>query len=298
MDLHHLRTFVTVAEEQHLTRAAERLHISQPAASAQIKSLERSFGIALFDRTSRGLELTRAGRTLMSKARRVLAEARDFNSLARELSGQTAGELAMGSNNDPTLSRIAQVISELRETCPLVGLSVQVRSSAAALQGVRIGELDAAFLLSQGAGEDMRCVPLRTLDYRVCGPAAWRERIAEASWAQLAALPWITTSPGNAYARMLDRLVAEQGGVEVNSSVTSDNDIAIRAMIEAGIGISLVRADLAELAERAGRMAIHPYARTSTQLVFVHLRDRDNDPLLRSLASAVRATWPEAWAAA
>ena len=85
IDLVQLRTFVAVAEEQHLTRAAERLHVSQSAASAHVRAVEDNLGSQLFIRTNRRLELTRAGQLLLQKAKNLLNEEALFMSFAREL---------------------------------------------------------------------------------------------------------------------------------------------------------------------------------------------------------------------
>jgi DNA-binding transcriptional LysR family regulator len=75
MELYQLRSFVAVAEAAHLTRASEKLHVSQPAVSAQIKALEDELDLALFERTSSGMVLTSAGRRLLADAEKVLAAA-------------------------------------------------------------------------------------------------------------------------------------------------------------------------------------------------------------------------------
>ena len=75
MDLHHLRTFVAVAEENHLTRAAERLFVSQPAVSSHIKALEGELGVVLFHRTPKGMILSREGEKLLGRVRRILDDA-------------------------------------------------------------------------------------------------------------------------------------------------------------------------------------------------------------------------------
>jgi len=111
MDLTQLRTFVAVAQEGHLTRAAERLHISQPAASAHVRALESYFDVKLFDRTNRGLELTAAGRALAEGAARVLDSSVALETLARELRGGVGGRLDLGVNADPTLTRLGSLVS-------------------------------------------------------------------------------------------------------------------------------------------------------------------------------------------
>jgi DNA-binding transcriptional LysR family regulator len=88
-ELRHLRTFVAVAEELHFTRAAQRLHMAQQALSAQIRNLETSLGVKLFDRTTRHVELTEAGRTLLAHAMPLLASAsRAWDEVARAGAGE------------------------------------------------------------------------------------------------------------------------------------------------------------------------------------------------------------------
>src|SRR6476659_7670461 len=91
MDLNHLRSFVTVARFAHLTRAAEALHLSQPAISGHIKALEAEFGISLFERTSSGMELTLPGRRLLSEAEQIIGAVQHLHHSAQGMRGQPTG---------------------------------------------------------------------------------------------------------------------------------------------------------------------------------------------------------------
>src|SRR6266849_5404269 len=88
MELRHLRYFVGVGEEQHFGRAAERLHIAQPALSRQIQDLEKEIGCALFERLPRGVKLSAAGKLFLEDSRRILAEVQE----AARRAGQAAGD--------------------------------------------------------------------------------------------------------------------------------------------------------------------------------------------------------------
>src|SRR6476619_2621325 len=86
VELRHLRYFVAVAEELHFRRAAERLHVAQPAVSEQVRKLEAELGVRLFDRTQRSVALTDAGAALLTAAYRVLRQAEAARAAARSAS--------------------------------------------------------------------------------------------------------------------------------------------------------------------------------------------------------------------
>jgi DNA-binding transcriptional LysR family regulator len=108
MELYQLRSFAAVAELGHLTRAAERLHVSQPALSAQIKALEDELSVALFERGASGMTLTAAGRQLLPEAERVIAAAQTMKSEALALRGEVTGRIRLGTVADPEFIRLAE----------------------------------------------------------------------------------------------------------------------------------------------------------------------------------------------
>src|SRR5256885_9169158 len=149
IDLVQLRTFVAVAEEKHLTRAAERLHISQSAASAHVRAVEESLDTQLFVRTNRSLEPTRACELLLAKAKTLLNEAALFTSFARELRGKIEGHLVVASSSEPASSRIGEIVGAVRARHPLISVDLRARPSAGTRQGLKTGEIDVGLLLGR-----------------------------------------------------------------------------------------------------------------------------------------------------
>src|SRR5262245_14517215 len=97
MDLHHLRTFVTIADAGGVGRAAERLNLSQPAASRQIQGLEAELGVRLLDRIGRRLRLTSQGEDLLRRSRQLLADAGSLRERARALAAGHTGVIKIGA---------------------------------------------------------------------------------------------------------------------------------------------------------------------------------------------------------
>ncbi len=293
IDLVKLRTFVAVAEEQHLTRAAERLHISQSAASAHVRSVEETLDAQVFIRTNRSLELTRAGQLLMAKAKLLLSEATEFSSFARELRGKIEGHLVVASSSDPTSGRVGEIVNALRIRHPLVTVDLRARPSSSTHQGLKIGELDIGVLLGRPIESGITYYKLRNITFRVAGPAAWRDKIEHADWRELARLPWILpTDNSMAYKQML-REMFEDRGLELNGVVSFDNAVLGRSMLEAGVGMMLVREDHAKAGEAQGLVCMSSLAVVEHPIYLAHVAGRRNDPMVHAFLEATTDVWPD-----
>ena len=110
MEIYQLRSFAAIAETGQLTRAAEKLHVSQPALSAQLKALEEELEFTLFERTSNGMVLTAAGKRLLVDADKVLAAAQNLQNHARALKGDVVGKARIGTLSDPKFIRAGEFI--------------------------------------------------------------------------------------------------------------------------------------------------------------------------------------------
>ncbi len=291
IDLVQLRTFVAVAEELHLTRAADRLHVSQSTASGHIRALEEDLDVQLFLRANRGLQLTRVGEVLLREAQALLSQAGQFASSARELRGKMEGNLIVGSNSELG-TRIGDVIRALRARHPLVSVDLHARPSAGTRQGLATGELDVGVLLGLPIDTGFTFYELKKVQFLVAGPAAWKAKIENADWAELASLPWITPMSSSAYATMLTGLFEEKG-LKLNSIVRFDSAAHARAMLQTGIGMMLMREEHAVRGEREGYLTVSPIARAEFSLSIAHLSNRSNDPLIRAFIEAAKVVWPE-----
>lgn len=291
MELYQLRTFAAVAEEGHLTRAAERLHISQPAVSGQIKALEQEFDLRLFDRSPAGMALTVSGRELLPLARQVLQAADTFKRSARRLSGDVAGTLRIGTVSNPESIRLGDLMALAVERHPRLELELHHEVSGAALEGVRDGRLDASFYFGDTPGRDVTALRLRDFVYCVTAPAAWAERIDGADWSDLAALPWILTPAISTHNRLVTRLFEQQGVEPPQRRVEADQESVIDSLVVSGVGLALMRDESARTRAAAGQICIWPKARLRTTLWFVCAAGREHDPLIATLLGLLRKTW-------
>jgi len=293
MELYQLRTFLAVAELGHTTRAAEKLHLSQPAVSAQIKSLEDELGATLFERTSSGMRLTRAGTGLLPYAERVLDAAQELKTAARAMQGEVSGRLRVGTVSDPQSLRLGLVLSKMVETHPLVAIELHHEVSGVALEKVAAGRLDASFYFGDLDAAGVAGLALGAFPYRVTGPAAWKERIEGAAWSEIAAQPWVMTPPVSTHSQLVRRLFRERG-LAPTQVVEADNESVIATLVAAGVGLSLMRENLALDKQARGEVCVWEPGRVETTLWFVYPVGRERDPLIAALLDAVRETWRNA----
>jgi DNA-binding transcriptional LysR family regulator len=147
MELRHLRYFLAVAEEGHITRAAERLGIAQPPLSQQIRALERELDAQLFRRKPRGVELTDAGRSLVEEARVILGHIDRARATAQRTARGERGRIALGfTSSAPFHPFVPRVIRAFREAFPEVALTLEESGTTELIEDLRHDRIDAAFI--------------------------------------------------------------------------------------------------------------------------------------------------------
>lgn len=146
MELRHLRYFQTVAEELHFNRAAERLNISQPPLSQQIKQLELELGVELFSRTKRKVELTAPGKAFLAETRKILAHIEFAANLVKDVNSGERGSLRLGSIYSGIYTIIPRLLRRFGEEYPNVTVDIQELTISQQLERLHEGKIDAGIL--------------------------------------------------------------------------------------------------------------------------------------------------------
>lgn len=155
MELRHLRYFIAVAEEKHVTRAAERLGMQQPPLSQQIRALERELDVQLFRRLPRGVELTAAGLAFLAAARAILAQIDHAFATAKRTARGEQGRIAVGfTSSAPFNPFVPRIIRAYREAFPLVSLTLEEGGTTELIDSLRDERADAAFIRTPIADQE------------------------------------------------------------------------------------------------------------------------------------------------
>lgn len=291
MELSHLKTFVAVAREGHLTRAAERLFLSQPAVSAQVRGLEDELGVTLFTRTPKGMSLTDEGRILLAQAEKALDAARDLLAQARTMQDEVVGEARLAVNTDPSVLRLVEILGLLRARHPRLTVHCTTGISPHIVTAVRDERMDAGFFFGDNPCPEVETLPLSTTRIHVAAPTAWRERLAAATcWADLARMPWVFVPDYCPYhAVAMARFRAE--GCEPRIHTLADSEDTLCSLAQAGVGLTLLPEFQAEAAEAAGRAVLWRKDHLELPISLASLRRRAKDPAIRAIRETAAAVW-------
>lgn len=289
MDLIQLRAFVTVAREGNLTRAAERLHLTQPAVSLQIKALQSALNLQLFARRPNGMALTDDGAKLLPYAERVLASVAEFQQGADALHSTLSGALAIGTILDPEFIRLGQFLRRLVESYPQLSTQLQHGMSGWVLQQVKAGALDVGYFLG-APGKEFHSQTLTSFTYSVVAPQGWKNRVAGKDWPALATLPWIWSPPESVHNRLLTKIF-HQYKLSPNKVALVDQEPSMLDLVKSGVGLSLVREAVALREAHAHGLVIANAVSVSTELSFITLNKRKNEPVIAAVFDLIRSIW-------
>ncbi|MGY8708852.1 LysR family transcriptional regulator [Bradyrhizobium sp. 18BD] len=298
MELRHLRHFVVVAEEGHITRAAERLGMQQPPLSQRIKAIEGELNVQLFRRKPRGVELTEAGRVFLDRARATLAHYDGAFQATRRAARGEQGHLCIGVLPTTLFHPFVPiVIRAFRTAYPQVSVTLDECLRTEAIEGLRNQQLDIAFLRSaMDDQEDFLVYPLLNEPMVAALPsdhplARDGRRSVSLSLKDLADEQFII------YARQLGPAFYEttmaaclKAGFTPRLGQEAPRITSALSLVAVGLGVSLVPACLQNMTMngvvyRRLKGAVQPKA-----VLMLGLRRGDTSPVVRNYVSLVRKT--------
>ncbi len=238
MNLHHLAIFHAVAETGSISACAERMHISQPAVSRQLKEFEQRIGVLLFERLPRGMRLTQPGEVLRDYAARLFAIARTAEAAVKELSDARQGHLSIGASNTVGTYILPGVLARFRRSYPEVGISMFVGNTEQVSQGVAdlrfmVGFIEGPLHVADLRAErfiDDEIVPVASADH----PLSGKKRLSPAD---LSGQPLLMREPGSGTRELIETHL-QRHGIRPGNIVEFGNTEAIKQAAIHGGGIA------------------------------------------------------------
>lgn len=277
MTLEQLRIFLAVAEQQHMTRAAEHLHLTQSSVSAAIAALEERHAVKLFNRVGRGIELTEAGRLFLPEARSVLERAADAARLLKDLSGAPAGHLSLYASQTVASYWLPAHLIRYHERYPQVELSMSVGNTSQAAEAVVEGRADLAVV--EGRIDEPALVLRKVGEDRLVLVVGRRHRWAKGQGLEprdLLETAWIHREKGSgtraALEQELRRLGIAPSDLQMGLELPSNE--AVIAAVEAGTSAAVLSLRAVEAHLAQGRLVMPDFPMPTRPFFLLLHRER------------------------
>ncbi|AGW92565.1 MULTISPECIES: LysR substrate-binding domain-containing protein [Cupriavidus] len=299
MEFRHLRYFLVLAEELHFGRAARRLAISQPPLSLNIQQLEASLGARLFDRDSRGVRLTAAGRAFRESATALLAQAEAARVLAREIEAGAVGRLRVGFVGSMLYRGLPQFLRDFEAAYPGIQVALTELNSQEQIDALLHDELDAAFIHTGRVPEPLQATLVHSEPFVCCLPADHpMARRDELPLAELRDEPFVLFSrkaSPDYYSRIFDMCAAQGFYPQIRHEVR--HWLSVVSLVSQGMGVAVVPAALAR-SGMAGA-AFLPLAGTAVRSeVYCVWKAAPDHPARDNFVAMIRTTTGQAQASA
>lgn len=240
LQLHYFRT---VARLEHMSKAAEELHIAQPALSKTISRLEEDVGVPLFDRRNRQIRLNVFGRAFLRKAEAALAALEEGKREVAELAGLARGSVRIATNS---LNRFSRALGAFRELHPETKFRIVQVAPSATDEMVRLleqGEADLAFTAAAIDRPGVRELPVLRAEVCLAVPPGhrWNGVRSAIRLAEAASEPFVEYKPGHPYRRINDDF-CRRAGIRPPVVCEVEEPSALASLVQAGLGVAFVPA--------------------------------------------------------
>lgn len=288
MDINQLKTLIHVAEVGSLSKAADRLHIAQPALSRQIRLLEQELGVHLFERHGRGMVITDVGRDVLAHAVHVMSELDSIRAAAANGGSSYKGMVMIGTT--PTVAEIVTLplVSRIKQAHPQLGVRFSSAFTGHLLDWLQRGELDLAVSYDPRPMKSLRIFPImmETLFFVSAGQDRLRMG-GPVPFAGLADVELIMPSPRHGLRAILENC-AREAGIELRASVEADSFGAMIDLVRHGLGSTVLPLAPIYALVQAGSLCAAPLVdpTPTRRLVVAYPADRPITPPARFVGEA------------
>ncbi|AKG04914.1 LysR family transcriptional regulator [Salimicrobium jeotgali] len=235
-----LEVFVTVAELENFSRAAERLHMTQPAVSQYIKVLEKSMDARLFDRSNKYVRLTQAGEIVYHHAKEIIGLYTSMHALIDDLTNKASGTISIGASYTYGEYVLPEVLKRLKEEAPEITPSVTIGNTKEICKLISDYRLDIGIVEGEVKDENITVEPFETDElYVVSSPDSLTSREGNFSPEELEEETWIVREEGSGTRRISEKFFSSAGILPVSRLEFGSTQL-IKEAVEAGLGIALL----------------------------------------------------------
>ncbi len=288
--LDRLKSFLLVAEESNLTRAAARRHSTPSAVSEHLRQLEGEFQVLLFDRSKQGMSLTAAGERLLMPVRQVFTAVEEVRNTALSMRVGPQATLRLGLNSPPEYLRVDEVLRRKTTALPHLNLEMRTRSSAQIIEQVLSEELDLGYVYGHWNDPRLRIVPVKPVRVSVVGPANAGIDTLPRDFDSRRSLPWIWPNRECPFFDFMKELLGPQASL-AEAATSSDDEYSTVVMVKAGMGYGLVERDFASQSQNQGAIRLFDEPELITDLSLVCGIRSSERAALRALLGLIVDEW-------
>lgn len=291
MDINQLKSFVAVAHAGHLTQAAESLHLSQPAVTAQIKAIEKNLDVQLFTRHTQGMGLTPAGQAFLPKAEIILQQMHELDSFAQSLGKNYIAEANLGIVPSVDRVRLRRLVELILQEEPGVYLNISQGLSGNVLNKVRKKELIGGFFLGDNPYRNVHAIMLERISFMVVVPQHREAELMADPRTFFSQQPWIDLHEFSAGARMNEKFW-QKNKIVPKKRLRCDAFDACLELVAADLAIALLPVLETKRAIQMGKPVslISKYG-IDTNLNYIYPAEFSSDRHGLMIRKALRTAW-------
>ncbi|MEP0879766.1 LysR family transcriptional regulator [Funiculus sociatus GB2-M2] len=291
MELRHLHYFIAVAEELHFSRAAQRLHISQPPLSQQIRDLEDELGVKLFERTKRHVQLTEAGKVFLERSYGVLVQLEQAIEATQRIGRGEVGRLAIGFVGSATYTVLPDILSAFRAQFPAVELRLHELTTTQQIQALHDKQVDVGIVRSAivEPGLSVECILQESLVLALPAthPFSAQTKVSLSTLADESFILFPAKMGPIFYEQIIN--MCQQAGFRPKVAQEAVQMQTIIGLVAAGLGIAFVPASLQNF-HRSGVIYRSLQEQTPKTGLYLTWRQHDSSPVISAFLSLARKT--------